>query len=56
MSGEGMTVQVIWYQEGDVGKRSQLVGIVRDYGESYEEGGEGRGREKNQDTNMVQIV
>ena len=31
-----------------MGKRSQLVENVREYGEGYEEGGAGRGRKKNQ--------
>ena len=34
------------YREGGVGKRSQLVGNVREYGKGYAEGGVGRGRGK----------
>ena len=30
-----------------MGKRSLLVGNVREYGEGYEEGGAGQGRGKN---------
>ena len=36
------------YQEGGVGKMSQVVENVREYGKGYAEGGVGRGRGKNQ--------
>ena len=36
------------HQEGWVGKRSQLVGNVREYGKGYAEGGVGQRRGKNQ--------
>ena len=38
------------------GKRSQLVGNLRQYREGYEEGGAGQGRGKKSDNNMVWIV
>ena len=37
-------------------KMSQLVGNVQEYGEGYKEGGSGRERGKNPDTNTVWIV
>ena len=44
------------YREGGVGKMSQLVGNVREYGKGYAEGGSGAREGKKPDTNMVRIV
>ena len=39
-----------------VEKISPLVGIMQEYGDGYKEGGAGRGRGRNPDTDSVRII